>query len=94
VNEIRAILTFGENGSKIAHLLQEKTNLTHLLSDLSGEEFSTVVKKASQLAISGDVVILSPAAASFDMFSSYQDRGEQFVQAVKVLQELPEEGAV
>ena len=45
----------------------------------------TVIEAAVNQAQSGDVVILSPAAASFDMFKSYNDRGEQFVAAVENL---------
>jgi UDP-N-acetylmuramoylalanine--D-glutamate ligase len=40
------------------------------------------VSAASRFATPGDAVILAPAAASMDQFSSYQDRGEQFVAAV------------
>jgi UDP-N-acetylmuramoylalanine--D-glutamate ligase len=41
------------------------------------------VSKASESAISGDVVLLSPACSSFDMFQNYQHRGEVFRQAVE-----------
>ncbi|HUQ40925.1 MAG TPA: UDP-N-acetylmuramoyl-L-alanine--D-glutamate ligase, partial [Candidatus Limnocylindrales bacterium] len=41
------------------------------------------VKKASAMAHAGDVVLLSPACASFDMFSSADDRGDQFVAMVR-----------
>jgi len=43
------------------------------------------VKQASEIAQSGDCVLLSPACASFDMFDNYQHRGEVFVDAVKDL---------
>lgn len=43
------------------------------------------VRKAQAAAKSGDVVLLSPACASFDMFADYRDRGNQFRQAVEVL---------
>lgn len=46
---------------------------------------SEAVKKAYQYADKGDVVLLSPACASFDLFKNYEDRGEQFKQAVKAL---------
>ena len=36
-------------------------------------------------AKSGDIVLLSPACASFGMFKNYQDRGDQFIKAVKNL---------
>lgn len=45
------------------------------------------VRVARSLARSGDVVLLSPACASFDMFRSAEDRGEKFVQAVHALSE-------
>ena len=44
-----------------------------------------VVHHAQSAAASGDVVILSPACASFDMFKNYADRGDQFVAAVNSL---------
>lgn len=42
------------------------------------ETMKEIVKKANQEAKAGDVVILSPASASFDMFKNYKDRGKQF----------------
>jgi UDP-N-acetylmuramoylalanine--D-glutamate ligase len=40
------------------------------------------VREAARLAQSGDVVLLSPACASFDMFRNYEHRGQVFAQAV------------
>ena len=44
-----------------------------------------IVQKAHQLAKEGDVVLLSPACASFGMFKNYKDRGNQFKEEVKKL---------
>ena len=43
------------------------------------------VKLAHNLAVSGDVVLLSPCCASFDLFKNYEDRGRQFKDAVRNL---------
>lgn len=51
------------------------------------------VSKASENAIAGDVVLLSPACSSFDMFQNYQHRGEVFRDAVKRLVETTDCGA-
>ncbi|MCX6705261.1 MAG: UDP-N-acetylmuramoyl-L-alanine--D-glutamate ligase, partial [Candidatus Woesebacteria bacterium] len=44
-----------------------------------------IIEKAYETTPKGGVVILSPAAASFDMFKNYKDRGTQFKKAVGVL---------
>ena len=50
------------------------------------------VNEAARRAVSGDVVLLSPACSSFDMFQNYQHRGEVFRQAVAVWTQLPSAG--
>jgi UDP-N-acetylmuramoylalanine--D-glutamate ligase len=49
------------------------------------QSIETAVRRASELAAPGDVVLLSPACASFDLFKNYEDRGRQFAAAVEKL---------
>ena len=49
------------------------------------ESAKEAVQAGFHFANKGDVVLLSPACASFDLFKNYEDRGNQFKQAVKNL---------
>jgi len=49
------------------------------------KEMKAIVNLASQEAKTGEVVLLSPACASFDLFVNYKDRGLQFKENVKAL---------
>jgi len=46
------------------------------------------VRLADAVAVPGDTVLLAPGCASFDMFRSYADRGDQFASAVRALKEV------
>jgi len=82
--QIRAVVVNGANASEIIEILH-KNKVSCRVVQLEMATMPTVVEVAANQAQSGDVVILSPAAASFDMFKSYNDRGEQFVAAVENL---------
>ena len=78
--KVKAIVCLGKDNSKI-HAAFEK--LVPVIADTQSAD--EAVKKASELAVSGDVVLLSPCCASFDLFKNYEDRGEQFKAAVRKL---------
>lgn len=81
---MRLIIINGANSGEIREVLrEEKVDCEIVQLNMAG--MKEVAKSAKNKAQSGDVVILSPAAASFDMFKSYSDRGEQFVAAVEEL---------
>ena len=82
--QMRAVIVNGANASEIIEILH-KNKVSRQVVQLEMAAMPTVVEAAANQAQSGDVVILSPAAASFDMFKSYNDRGEQFVAAVENL---------
>ena len=78
---MRSIIINGANADEIREVLRgEKIDCEIVQLNMAG--MKEVAKSAKNKAQSGDVVILSPAAASFDMFKSYSDRGERFVAAV------------
>tara|TARA_B110001454_G_scaffold198828_1_gene203204 strand:+ start:1268 stop:2593 length:1326 start_codon:yes stop_codon:yes gene_type:complete len=78
---IKAAYTIGEAGHKYAELLKG-----HMPVDDS-EMLSAAVRRAARAAEPGDIVLLSPACASFDQFRDYEARGEAFVAAVAALDE-------
>lgn len=77
---VKTALLIGSEASKIeAALAAEGVPFKNLGSDIT---MSEVVDAAREAASDGDVVILSPACASFGMFKNYSDRGDQFIAAV------------
>ncbi|MEZ5505388.1 MAG: hypothetical protein R3F38_05170 [Gammaproteobacteria bacterium] len=54
-----------------------------MCSNTTVASLQEAVSVAADIAQPGDVVLLSPACASLDMFKNYEDRGDQFVAAVK-----------
>ena len=82
--QMRAVIVNGANASEIIEILH-KNEVSCQVMQLEMTPMPMVVTAAASQAQPGDVVILSPAAASFDMFKSYNDRGEQFVAAVENL---------
>lgn len=83
-DSIRGVVCVGQLGRKLAEDLKAATNYIEI-HHVDGGTMTDIVKRAEIIAQDGDVVILSPAAASFDMFKSYADRGDQFINAVKSL---------
>lgn len=77
------ILLIGEIRNQIKKHISKNKNVY----DLGTSTMIEIVKKAYEVTNRGGVVILSPAAASFDMFENYKDRGNQFKAAVKKLHE-------
>jgi UDP-N-acetylmuramoylalanine--D-glutamate ligase len=73
--------TMGESGHMFADILRP-----HMPVDDS-EMLLTAVRRAARVAGPGDVVLLSPACASFDQFRDFEARGDAFVAAVAVLGE-------
>jgi UDP-N-acetylmuramoylalanine--D-glutamate ligase len=79
-SSIRKVLLIGEQAGRIKTAL-EAAGVTDTMS--GGGDIGEIVATAREQAQPGDIVLLSPACASFDMFKNYKDRGEQFKRAVQ-----------
>ncbi|MCL5795866.1 MAG: UDP-N-acetylmuramoyl-L-alanine--D-glutamate ligase [Patescibacteria group bacterium] len=94
-SSVKTVIAIGLTGPKIIktfkHLniktREQRNERTKGLKNIkiieNCKNMGEIIKVAGKEAKKGDVVLLSPASASFDMFSNYKDRGEQFKSAVK-----------
>src|SRR5262249_5667033 len=84
----RATLLYGKTASKLALAIQQAAAATPDLSApllLQLPDLSTALQQAATLAQPGDVVLLSPACASYDQYPHYEARGEHFRTLVQAL---------
>jgi len=77
--KVRRIILIGEAADKMEKAFKD------LKPMLRASSLKEAVGKAHELAKAGDVVLLSPGCASFDMFRNFEDRGEQFKALIKEL---------
>lgn len=76
--KVKTLILIGNTAKKIGSLYDGK-DIFYM------DSLENAVKKAKEIAISGDVVLMSPACASFDMFKDFETRGEVFKELVKAL---------
>jgi UDP-N-acetylmuramoylalanine--D-glutamate ligase len=77
---VKALVCMGKDNRKIYHFFKDKVAKIADTADIQ-----SAVKRAFEFAEKGDVVLLSPACASFDLFKNYEDRGEKFKVACRAL---------
>lgn len=82
-SNVKHVLAIGERGQAIAQALRNRDFVA--ITDQGLDSMPAIVAKARELTAPGDVVLLSTACASFDMFKDYKDRGKQFTDAVLAL---------
>jgi UDP-N-acetylmuramoylalanine--D-glutamate ligase len=78
--KVKAIICLGVDNRKIIDVFG---NVVDIMIEVAS--MNDAVRMAQRLSEKGDAVLLSPACASFDLFENYEDRGNQFKQAVKNL---------
>ena len=78
--KVKAVVCLGKDNKKIIEAFRDKV---HTVVETSSME--EAVRTSYYLAAKGDTVLLSPACASFDLFTNYEDRGRQFKNAVRNL---------
>lgn len=80
----KAVILIGDLSEKIKNELEEASFLGKII-ELAKSPMREIVKKAYDVTPEKGIILLSPAAASFDMFKDYKARGNQFKEAVKNL---------
>lgn len=80
---IKAIIGIGEEWMEIKSKIKNQISKIQFVE--GAKSMKEIILEASEIAESGDVVLLSPGCASFDMFKNYKDRGEQFKKEVQGL---------
>jgi UDP-N-acetylmuramoylalanine--D-glutamate ligase len=80
---LKAIILIGREAKKIKEEIVRAGGFKNIIE--GPKNMTEIVYAASQLAGAGDIVLLSPSCASFDMFKNYQDRGDQFIKEVTKL---------
>lgn len=77
LNHVSKLILFGATSDKIYNaVMNEKTNED--IKIYREKTLDDVINRAKEVAVSGEVVLFSPASASFDMFKNFADRGIQF----------------
>lgn len=76
-SKVKTLICLGTDSSKLETYFNGK-----VAQIVSVQSMKACIEEASKLASTGDVVLLSPACASFDLFKNYEDRGNQFKEIV------------
>ncbi len=85
-SKLRAVVLMGEEAQRIRKALPDSVRTVHVKTNGNGfKAMEAAAKEAVSLARQGDLVLLSPACASFDLYESYVERGNVFKQVVEGL---------
>jgi UDP-N-acetylmuramoylalanine--D-glutamate ligase len=79
----KAVIAYGEAADTIVADLEAPLHGRIPVDNMAGATFAQVVSRARRLSRAGDVVLLSPACSSYDMFANYEDRGQTFARLAR-----------
>jgi len=82
LTSVKALITYGETKEKLKRAGQK----AGVQSIGSHETIEDAVEQAYEASDEGDVILLSPACASWDQFKTFEERGEAFLKAVEAIQ--------
>lgn len=85
---VKCVYTIGAAAEKIESQIRDAARIVR------AGTLDAAVRRASQTAVSGDIVLLAPACASFDQFKSYEERGQVFKDTVKALESRQQKAGV
>lgn len=80
---VKGLVTYGETADKLAEA-GESANVETILKTATLQE---AVRKAEEISEESDIILLSPACASWDQFRTFEERGDTFIEAVAKLKE-------
>jgi len=76
---VQNLIVFGEDAKQLTEVLSSYVKVTKV------EDLKQAVEAAKRISEKGDIILFSPACASFDMFESFEQRGEVYMQCIKEL---------
>lgn len=84
IDKVKTLILMGQTSNKILGVVQNKIDEKGMkLPIYKVESLEEAIKKAKESAKPGQVVLFSPASASFDMFKNFEERGKKFKELVK-----------
>ena len=81
LEHVKAMILFGETAPKLAKLANE----ANIKTIVSVKDVAEAAKVAYEVSEKGDVILLSPACASWDQYKTFEERGDMFIHAVHIL---------
>ncbi|MCP3853507.1 MAG: UDP-N-acetylmuramoyl-L-alanine--D-glutamate ligase [Actinomycetia bacterium] len=82
-SRVKAVVAIGESADVVSHLFEGRVGQI-----VQADSMQAAVRSSADIALPGDVVLLSPGCASFDWYGSYPERGRDFAQRVLELEDL------